>query len=122
MAIEYNKIKLGARQKEARRREARQKADARRRYVDPTTGRINYIWMVREVSSLMSLHCRHCRMERTPTKAFFGEKGNGGATIGSRPADRDFQKRIYKAAKKHIKEVHPECVGEWPNPFKLKAK
>tara|TARA_R100000306_G_C4357863_1_gene133715 strand:+ start:864 stop:1061 length:198 start_codon:yes stop_codon:yes gene_type:complete len=38
--------------------------------------------------------------------AFFGVQPNGGVTMGNRPKDRDFQKAIWTAAQKHMREEH----------------
>ena len=71
----------------------------------------NYIIRVRASNAgcLMSTVCTFCYREGK-REAFFGVKPNGGVIMGGRDIDIDFQKRIWQAAQKHLKEVHGKKI------------
>ena len=67
----------------------------------------NYLLRLRSsgASALSSMVCNRCYRSGARV-AFFGVELNGGTTLGSRAKDHAFQKEIWGAAKKHMKEEH----------------
>ena len=67
---------------------------------------MNYTLAIRSanLAALSSTVCVRCYVkgDRTP---FFGVPITG-TVLGTRPQDLEFQKAIWKAAKKHVKEAH----------------
>ena len=57
------------------------------------------------ISALSACVCNWCYVKGQRV-AFFGVPMTGGTTMGSRPQDQEFQKAIWNAAKKHMREVH----------------
>jgi len=68
--------------------------------------RIDYILALRSagVACMMATVCSRCYKDGHRV-AFFGVPITG-TTMGDKPKDRVFQKAVWCAAKKHIKEVH----------------
>ena len=67
------------------------------------------------VACLMSTTCVWCYgtgdLGAAPgiRNSFFGVPITG-TVLGNRPQDRDFQKKIWQAAKKHMREVHGRAI------------
>ncbi|KKN86853.1 hypothetical protein LCGC14_0264120 [marine sediment metagenome] len=81
--------------------------------------KINYYKRVRasRAGCLMSTVCSYCYVSGKRI-AFFGESPNGGVVNGPREIDREFGKRIWKAAQKHLrtehnKEMVKNRLGSW---------
>jgi len=76
-----------------------------------STRTINYFHRVKGsgASSQSSSVCSYCYREGKRV-AFFGVELNGGNIMGGRDIDRDFQKKIWQAAQKHLKEVHGKKI------------
>ena len=70
-------------------------------------GKTNYIARLRNSgsSALSSIVCNRCYRNGARV-AFFGVALTGGTTLGNRAKDHAFQKAIWTAAKKHMKEEH----------------
>ncbi len=58
---------------------------------------------------MMATVCTYCYPEGKRV-AYFGESPNGGTIRGGRPIDRDFQKRIWQAAQRHLRETHGKTI------------
>lgn len=90
--------------------------------------KINYLMRLRSsgVAALLSTTCSWCYSWRTDEdgirhdgirNSFFGVPVTG-ALLGHRPQDHEFRKNVWKAAQKHMREVHgrkivSNKVGGW---------
>jgi len=68
---------------------------------------MNYTMAIRSagIAALNSTVCNRCYVDGHRV-AFFGVPLTGGTLMGNRSQDLEFQKAVWNAAKKHVREVH----------------
>jgi hypothetical protein len=68
---------------------------------------MNYTMAIRSagLAALSSTVCNRCYVDGNRV-AFFGVPMTGGTLMGNRSQDLEFQKAVWNAAKKHVREVH----------------